>query len=135
MPRRLKKWLDEFERVLVETLDNNSDSSLYLLKYYSPNHTMVDIQKFETLSVLGSSRYEHFNVHMKQKFKIISYSRETRLMETVSVMKRSYKRVLRCEEEELDGKSRGKNERSTEAERDGLYLIRDWIKINMDKMA
>lgn len=55
----------DYKRMLVDAFDEYYDSGLYRLKYQVLDHTVDDLQKFETLSILGISPYEHFSVHIK----------------------------------------------------------------------
>lgn len=54
--------------MLVHAFDNRYGTGLYTPKYDFPNNVEDGIQRFETLSILHSSSYNYFNVHIKQVF-------------------------------------------------------------------
>lgn len=90
----LERTIKEFKKMLLETIDEHYNFCQYTLKYYLLDHMVDHIQKFETLSVLGSSAYDHFNVLIKQSTRRSLQRRQSRMMETVKVLERNYERVL-----------------------------------------
>lgn len=57
------------------------------------------------------------------------------MMETVHVIQRNYERTLSYGKEETNDTFIRKDERSSKAEKDGLYLIHDGIIIRIYEMA
>lgn len=52
--------------MLVVTFDKRLKSGLYSLAYYLLDHVMGGRERFRTLSVLGSTAFGRFNLHIKQ---------------------------------------------------------------------
>lgn len=61
LERRVKKS----ERVFVEMFERDCDFDLCILEYYLLDHMVDNIRRFGALSILDSSLYEHFIVHIK----------------------------------------------------------------------
>lgn len=57
------------------------------------------------------------------------------MMEDVSLIDRSYKRVLACEEEGIDEKLERKEQRMAKAANSGPYLVHAGITTAMNRMA
>lgn len=100
----LIRRLNAFKKMLEETFHEHCDFDLYVLKHHFVDHVVEDIQKSGTRSVLDRSPYEHFNVQIKQAYGRISKRRRTKMMKMVSVMERSYQRVLSYRKKDGDGK-------------------------------
>lgn len=75
---------------------------------------LEDIRKFETLSVSDSSPYRHFNVLVRQEYKRPSPKERKRMMETVSVLKRSYETALSYRKKSHAGKLEWNDENGKE---------------------
>lgn len=54
--------------MLVNTLDDHCDSSLYIVMHHLLDHMVEDIRTYRTQSVLDSMLYEQFNVHVKHAY-------------------------------------------------------------------
>lgn len=58
-----------FKRLVVLTFGEHCNSDLYTLRYHSTHHTVEDVRKIETLSVLDSISDELVNVHIKHCYR------------------------------------------------------------------
>lgn len=99
----LERMVKQFRRTLLQTINEHCDSSLYTLKYHVLDHVVEYIQRFGTSSVLHSSPYEHFNVHIDQAYKRNLQRKRTKTIATVSLTERSYKRAVSYGKKENDG--------------------------------
>lgn len=84
----LDETVKTFKLMLVNTIDEHCSSSLYTLKSHLLFYIAADLRKFLTLSVLGNSLYESFNVQIKHLHRKNSQNRQTRMTETVNDLKR-----------------------------------------------
>lgn len=60
----LERTVQKFRAMVVETIYEHRDCGLYTITYQVLDYMVNYIQKFETLSVLDSRTYWHFNVHV-----------------------------------------------------------------------
>lgn len=74
----LKRRVKEFEDMLVTMFEENYAYCSYTLKYQLLHHMKEVIRRFLKLSILNSSLYEHFNVHIRQAYKKTSRKRMKR---------------------------------------------------------
>lgn len=121
--------------MLAEAFDEHCDRGLYTSKCHLLHDMMDDERRLGTESVLNSSPYELLIVHINQHYKGTLESRRTRIMENVSVMERSYYRVLSYEKEKDDGKLGRRHEKLASIERGLPYVLRDGIIITVHEMA
>lgn len=65
----LQRRVMQFSRILIKTFDEHRDSRLYALWNHLLDYVVEALRNFATLSVLDSSPYEQFNLHIMQAYK------------------------------------------------------------------
>lgn len=80
----------------MEKFVQRFDLELYTLKYHFLDQMVCELQRFGTLSALGSSLNDHFNVQIKHLYEKTSKMRKTRIMENVNVTEGGYQSTLQC---------------------------------------
>lgn len=86
----LGKRVDAFKRMPVDTFDEHCKWGLYVLKSHLHDHIMEDRRKFETVSILVRSPYEHFKVPIDHLRREALQRRQTRMIEIVDILQRAY---------------------------------------------
>lgn len=94
-----------------------------------------DIQKVGTIPVLDSSSYKHFSAYINKPYKKPFQKRQTRKMERVNVMERSYEMAISYNNKDDSGKLGRSDGTVGNFRRCAPHVIRDAITITMDEMA
>lgn len=59
----------KFRTMLTLTLDKHSGSAMYILKFDLPVCKVEEMQRFGAITILDSSSYENFRVHIKHMYR------------------------------------------------------------------
>lgn len=81
----------ERRKKIAELLSSVCTSGVYTLKFHFLDRVMNDDRKVQDMSVLGSSGYEQFQVHMKRAYRASSKRVATRMKATVMLIKRQHR--------------------------------------------
>lgn len=101
--KRLGEKINKFKSLLLGMFKVHCASCLHTLQYRLLDHTVDDIQKFGTLSVLEWSPYEHYNVHSTKEYRQTLQIRQTRTMDGMKVTDRGYAKTLPPEKKNTTG--------------------------------
>lgn len=82
----LRSEITELKRVFEGEFASQCVSSLYTLKFHLLNHFLDDLERFESLSFTDAAPFEHFEVLLKQSYRMTSPRMSTRLEDTVENM-------------------------------------------------
>lgn len=80
----LQRQVTKFKMPLVETSSKHFSSGLVALNFHLRNHVVDDLRLFGTLSVLGASPFEQYNVSVKQVYKKTFRRSDTCMYDTVN---------------------------------------------------
>lgn len=121
--------------MLVEAFDEHFDSGLYTLMCHLLELMMDDRERFDTLSVFYNSPYEDRIVHIMQRYKRTLQRRRARMIETVDVIERSYKRAPPYGTKKDNGKLRRSDKGLARIKMRGPYVARQKISIAINEKA
>lgn len=133
---RLRGEIREFKSVVEGAFASHCPSGLYTLKYHLLDHLVEDLERFGSISFMDAGPFEHFNVVIKQSYRMTSRRLTTRMDETVQRMGSAVDNVRRPRERRNvggDGASVLKRQKCVEG--GGGYLVRDGECLSLGELC